>query len=242
MDVDSHAHASDAVLRGSLSEQIYNRLRLGLMTGVYEPGERLNIRQMAKAFETSPTPVREATMQLVREGALELRLGHQLRVPSMNVDGYLEVRDIRLPLERFAAERAATLMTPEEMLNLQYQARRCADAEDAGFWKEALAANQKFHFVIYAAARSGVLVRVIENLWLLTGPFINHLYPIGSGHYHSAEGHGRILEALQQRDSRGAGDAVAYDIVQGSAAIVAQVELHRKGGSEKPGRMPKRNN
>ena len=73
----------DAIGRDSLSSKIYVKLRHALMTGRYEPGERLNIRQLALTFQTSPTPVREAVMQLCREGALELRPGHLLRVPDI---------------------------------------------------------------------------------------------------------------------------------------------------------------
>ncbi|MDB5558756.1 MAG: AsnC family transcriptional regulator [Enterovirga sp.] len=208
-----------AVPRDSLSDRIYERLRIGLMTGVYEPGERLNIRQLAQGFETSPTPVREAMMQLAREGALELRTGHLLRVPNMSLERYLEVRDVRLPLERLAAERAAELVTESELLEIQYQARRCVDAEKREAWKEAIAANQEFHFAIYKASGSSVLVRVLENLWLLTGPFINHLYPAYSS-YRSAKPHDRVVQALRARDPAEAGEAVVHDIMQGSSAMV----------------------
>lgn len=210
------------VSRDSLSDKIYDRLRFGLMTGVYEPGERLNIRQLAKAFETSPTPVREAMIQLAREGALELRPGHLLRVPNMTLERYLEVRDVRIPLERLAAEKAAQTISESELLEIQYQARRCVDAETGELWKEALAANQEFHFAIYKASRSPVLVRVLENLWLLTGPFINHLYPSGSS-YRSYQPHDRIIQALKRRDPVEAGEAITHDILQGSAAMVERI-------------------
>jgi DNA-binding GntR family transcriptional regulator len=224
-----------AVPRDSLSDRIYERLRFGLMTGVYEPGERLNIRQLAKAFETSPTPVREAMMQLAREGALELRTGHLLRVPNMSLERYLEVRDVRIPLERLAAERAAQQITESELLEIQYQARRCVDAEKRDAWKEAIAANQEFHFAIYRASGSPVLVRVLENLWLLTGPFINHLYPAYSS-YRSAQPHDRIVQALRKQDSVEAGEAVAHDILQGSSAMVEQLEPHSAPSLTSPAR------
>jgi DNA-binding GntR family transcriptional regulator len=211
-----------AVSRDSLSDKIYDRLRFGLMTGVYEPGERLNIRQLAKSFETSPTPVREAMIQLAREGALELRTGHLLRVPNMSLERYLEVRDVRIPLERLAAERAAKTISESELLEIQYQARRCVDAESREMWKEALAANQEFHFAIYKAAHSPVLVRVLENLWLLTGPFINHLYP-GASSYRSTQPHDRIVQALKRHDIVEAGEAVVHDILQGSHAMIERL-------------------
>jgi len=87
---DIQEGAMPSLSRDSLSEKIYGRLRLALMTGVYDSGARLNIRGLAAGYKTSPTPVREAVMQLVREGALELRLGHQPRVPVLTIPQYIQ--------------------------------------------------------------------------------------------------------------------------------------------------------
>lgn len=236
--ISQTADPGAALSRDTLSEKVYSRLRSGLMTGGYEPGERMNISHIAKTFDTSPTPVREAMMQLVREGALELRPGHQLRVPEMGLDRYVEVRAIRIPLERLAAEAAAQNMTQNEIMELEYQARRCRDAEERELWKEALAANQEFHFAIYQASRSPVLVRVIENLWLLTGPLINHIYPSQVQYYRSDEPHKRILRALQNRDSAEAAEAVEYDVKRGSEAIIAQIRAAQ--GAAQAEAKPKR--
>ena len=68
---EEDANGSDAkgLIRNSLSERIYARLRVALMTGVYESGAKLNIRGLAAQYQISPTPVREAVMQLVRESS-----------------------------------------------------------------------------------------------------------------------------------------------------------------------------
>src|SRR5271163_1327697 len=174
---DVRADDSTSVPRDSLSERIYGRLRLALMTGVYESGARLNIRGLAASYETSPTPVREAVMQLVREGALELRLGHQPRVPVLTIPQYIKIREARVPLERLAAELAAVNMTESLLESLRTFHHRFIQAEQEMKWKEALAANQGFHFAIYRASDNEILVRIIENLWLLAGPFVNNHYP-----------------------------------------------------------------
>ena len=48
------------IVRQSLSEQLYESLRLALMNGQYEPGHRLTIAGLAEEYGTSITPVREA--------------------------------------------------------------------------------------------------------------------------------------------------------------------------------------
>lgn len=207
--------------RSSLSEKIYTDLRLALMSGVYEPGARLNIRKLAIAQQTSATPVREAVMQLVREGALELRLGHQPRVPLLSAEQYIKIREVRAPLERLAAELAAVHATEAMLDQLTALDRIFLEAERRRNWKEAMSANQEFHFVIYRASGNEVLVRTIENLWLLTGPFLNNQYVAEATHVPSdIAPHRLIIDALRRRVPNEAGDLVVQDMRQGSLVIL----------------------
>jgi DNA-binding GntR family transcriptional regulator len=227
--------------RDSLSEKIYGRLRLALMTGAYDSGSRLNIRGLAAGYKTSPTPVREAVMQLVREGALELRLGHQPRVPALTIPQYIKIRETRAPLERLAAELAAVNVTEHLVENLQACHQRFVQAEQESRWKEALAANQAFHFAIYSASDNEVLVRVIENLWLLAGPFINNQYPQVRRAHSEVHPHLMIIDALRRKSPSEAGELAVRDLREGSYLILetlknasAQVSPKRRKKRARP--------
>ncbi len=62
-----------------MSENTYYKLRdeieNGILTGVFEPGERLDEVQLATRFGVSRTPIREALMQLSAIGLVEIRPG-----------------------------------------------------------------------------------------------------------------------------------------------------------------------
>lgn len=221
-DVDTGDGAG--LSRNSLSERIYARLRLALMTGVYDSGARLNIRGLAARYETSPTPVREAVMQLVREGALELRLGHQPRVPVLTIPHYIKIRETRAPLERLAAELAAVNATESLLEDLRIFHQRFVHAEQEMKWKEALAANQEFHFAIYRASDNEILVGVIENLWLLTGPFINNQYPQVRRAHSEVHPHLMIIDALSRKSPSEAGELVVRDLREGSYLILEKLK------------------
>lgn len=226
---------SGTIARDSLSAQIHARLSAALMQGEYAPGDRLTIRRLAERFATSATPVREAVMQLVRQGALELRPGVQPRVPDVGLAGYLEIRDTRIPLERLASERAAVHIGAAELAALQRHSADMHAAEDAGRWKQALAANQAFHFTVYRASRMPVLIRYIGSLWLQIGPFINHLYPPVWRSGESTRLHVEIIAALSRRDAKAAGEAVVREILRGSAAIEQRLQ-----GADRAEAMPDR--
>ena len=215
--------AADQVARDSLSERVYAQLRLELMMGMYEPGARLNIRRIAATSDISPTPVREAVMQLVREGALELKLGHQARVPVLSVREYIEIRETRAPLERLASELAAVHITKDEIASLRDLHRRFIEAEREGRWKDALAVNQEFHFLIYRSSQNATLVRVIENLWLLIGPFINHQYPLVQRAHIELHPHLLVIDALERQSPSEAGELIVRDLREGSYLILSHL-------------------
>src|SRR4030095_17061574 len=93
--------APDALTRGggearSRSDRVYRQLRERLMRGILKPHQRLRIRELAAALGASETPVREAIFQLVRDGGLELKPPHYMRVRRLSLAEYFALRDIRL--------------------------------------------------------------------------------------------------------------------------------------------------
>lgn len=216
--------------RDSLSDRIYARLRVALMMGQYEPGSRLNIRGLAAAYNTSPTPVREAIFQLVREGALVLRLGHQPRVPVLSIPQYINIRETRAPLERLAAELATVRISEDDIRRLGELHGKFLESEAREQWKDALAANQEFHFTIYRASENDILVRVIENLWLLAGPFVNNQYPIVRSAAAAVHPHVLIIDALKRRSPAEAGDLVVRDLREGSYNILQKIGSEENNG------------
>src|SRR5690606_23092487 len=90
----------------SLSAQIYAQLKHQLMSARLQPGARLKIRDLAASPDKSETPVGEALLQLVSDGALEMKPGYYIRVRRLTLREYMELREIRLLLEPHAAARA----------------------------------------------------------------------------------------------------------------------------------------
>ncbi|KAG0755593.1 hypothetical protein G6F22_020562 [Rhizopus arrhizus] len=68
--------------RVTVADQIYQQTRQLLMSGAVPPGEKITLRGLAAALNTSPMPVREAVNKLVAEGALEMLPSRGRRVPN----------------------------------------------------------------------------------------------------------------------------------------------------------------
>lgn len=246
--IDGGAGASpDHLEAQSLADRVYEQLRAALMRTELEPHQRLKIRDLAARLGTSETPVREALFQLVRDGAIELKPRHYVRVRRLSLAEYLEIRDIRLKLEPLAAERALPHVDDATLEHLDQTHRHLIAAEQRDDFREALQMNFAFHFGIYWRSGMPALIRLLENLWIQVGPLLNDLYPHGRPQYAGAHQHEHVLAALRRRDSHDLREAIRQDLLEGGRNFVrhlSELEAQADGledeardGVDRPGRV-----
>lgn len=212
--------------RQTLSRDVYSQLRELLITGQMVPGEQISLRNIAAALGVSVMPVREAVHRLVAEQALELTPNRALRVPRMSVGQFEEITKIRIQLEGLATATAAERITDEELR--QVRALHAKFAKEMAKTKpdgaDVIAANQAFHFTVYAAARMPILLQLVESQWLRIGPILNHDLRSGSRRVEervAVSHHERLVEALANHDSQAACAALRGDIESAAAYIVS---------------------
>lgn len=210
------------VSRDTLRGRVYARLRAAIMKGMFEPGQALTVRGLADAFGTSPTPVREALQQLVAENALLAEPNRSYRIPRMTQDIFVDVRDTRAELEGLAAEKAALNITPGEIRRLEQLIERMSRTIAAQDVKGYLSVNEDFHFAIYEAARSPVLLRIIRALWVQIGPTLTVLFRDLALVEGLQDHHRAALAAFRARDPVAARRAIRNDILTAGAFIAEQ--------------------
>jgi DNA-binding GntR family transcriptional regulator len=196
----------------SLRQQVYASLREALTMGRFAPGQKVTFRYVAGVLGVSLTPVREALRRLVAEGAFEMNPNRSVRVPLMTRDKVLELRDIRIELEGLAAAKAATAATRGQIADIRRAAREIMVARTRGDNATDRRKVREFHFAVYAAAGQPTLLRLIESLWLQTGPYMNLLYPDFISSSRGPAGRQRLIGALQARNPSAARREMADDI------------------------------
>lgn len=113
------------VSRDTLQDQVYRQIREALMSGRFQPGQKLTIRGLAEALGSSPMPVREALQRLSAENAFEVTETSRLRVRLMTVERLREIRDARVALEGLLAEKAVLLLQKADLDEITTCASRC---------------------------------------------------------------------------------------------------------------------
>jgi len=98
----------------SLADDVVERLRDAILHGGFKPGEPLREEQLAAMLDVSRGPVREALVQLEREGLVLVRRHRGATVARLSRGDLEEVYSLRLALERLATQRAVRYATEQD--------------------------------------------------------------------------------------------------------------------------------
>ncbi len=189
------------------------------MVGVFLPGQVMSLRKLAASLGTSPMPVREVLSRLVAANALEETKGGSVRVPRLTPKKIADIFDLRERLEGTAIERAAKSCTRSLISELTAINKSLLQASEKRDIMNCLSHNQKFHFTLYDAAGSDVLMPLIESLWLQFGPTMYMSFLAPSMPW-DASSHVKIIEALKANNHAAAKRALLQDIRQTGRALL----------------------
>jgi DNA-binding GntR family transcriptional regulator len=161
--------------RQTLGERAYAQLADLLISGRLAPGEKLSLRAAADVLGVSIMPVREAVSRLVADKALEVAANRAVRVPVMSSVQFRDLTKVRIAIEGHAAAEAALLRKDSNLASIATAevAMRAESELATPDLARAVELNKTFHFAVYEAAQSPILVEIIRTLWLKAGPVIN---------------------------------------------------------------------
>ena len=176
------------------------------------PSAKVTLRGLSAQMGTSVMPVREAINRLIAERALEVVGDRQVIVPVMTAEKFSEIVHWRVQLETAAARAACRNATTKLIADLETVNAQMLVAVTHDRHETLLRLNHEFHFRIYDAARSTILLPMIESLWLQVGPFTYFSIPSPNTLW-NAKHHKDILKALRSGDEDLAAAAIGEDIL-----------------------------
>jgi len=189
----------------SQGELAYHRLLAAIQEAEFGPGDRLRETDVAARLNLSRTPVREALRKLEADGIVEHRPRIGAVIRALGHREVVELYEMRIVLERTAAQMAAKHASAAEVDELAALNDQIAKtAEDPA---QAAALNQKFHRCIYLATRNRFLLesaRGLNNALMLLGP--TTLGDAARIKVVCAQ-HRDIIEAIRDGDAHKAGEA-----------------------------------
>jgi DNA-binding GntR family transcriptional regulator len=212
-------------LRGtSLHDGVATRLRSMIFDGELVPGEFIDEKALAEAWQVSRTPLREALKVLAAEGLVELVPHRGCRVIELTDDDADALFPVMALLEGRCALEAAAKASDDDLRTLQHlhdNLERHAAAHDIdGYYR----ANHDFHSFVQALADNRWLDRVTGDLRRFMRLMRGRQLALPGRIEASINEHRVLIDAFVQRDAPRA-DRAMHDHLM--AQLVALKKLRR---------------
>lgn len=142
----------------------YAELREAILSGRYQPNERLVEADLVETLGIPRGSVRLALIQLAHDGLVVRERNRGARVRRVSVSEAIEILQARAALEGYAAREAAKNATSEEVAQMRETLAAARALLDAGDLLGASERNPELHRAIVTAARHETIERLVSSL------------------------------------------------------------------------------
>ncbi|MEU9896244.1 GntR family transcriptional regulator [Streptomyces phaeochromogenes] len=184
----------------SYRERVADALRAALIAGELRPGEVYSAPALAARFGVSATPVREAMLDLAKEGLVDTVPNKGFRVTAVSEKQLDEYTHIRSLIEIPTTVSLAATADPVALEALRPAAQESVTAAATGDLIAHVEADMRFHLGLLALAGNEHLVEVVRDLRKRSRLYGLHALVKAGRLEASAAEHLDILDALIARD------------------------------------------
>jgi len=188
-------------VRDTLSEKVYKAFKRDIIHGVYQPGEPLTEKALAKRYKGSRTPVRESALRLQQERLLRIVPNRGYFVSQITLQELNEIYEYRIAVECAAADLAAMKGgDPELLARLVELAETSYRTDSRESYVQFIEADTFFHLGIARLSRNQMLVRAVNEA---RSQMERIMYAAIDIHYYGevpAREHQEILRAIQEHN------------------------------------------
>ncbi|MCP4543999.1 MAG: GntR family transcriptional regulator [Chloroflexi bacterium] len=203
-----------------LADWIAESLRLAILQGHFEPGEKLDQDLIATEYEVSRTPVREAVRVLESEGFVQVRPHRGAFIATISQDDIQEIYEVRKLIEAEIV-RQVTLLIPDSVLDELEESldenRVQLESDD----KVGHVANDIFfHDTIVQFVENKLLGEILASLTNRTVR-VRRFAQLQPGFHlvESLEEHRAVFRAMRRRDAKAAAEAMCVHLENSSLRI-----------------------
>lgn len=204
-DVSVEPALSPLTGRRNLREEITETLRAAVISGELRPGVVYSAPTLAARFGVSATPVREAMLDLAKEGLTDTvrNKGFRVTEPSKkDLDDLSTLRAlIEVPTVRRIAEEG---VAPAVIAELRPLAAAIEDAAARGNLIAHVATDMEFHLRLLSLAGNPHLVEIVRSLRARSRIYGLRSLAASGRLVPSAHEHAQLLDLIAARDAEGA--------------------------------------
>ena len=207
----------------SLATQAYQRLYQEILTCSLAPGQIVSERELARRYDVSKTPMREALGQACHDGFIQRLPGRGYIVSPITIRDIRELFDLRLILECTAVERAVQNPNSELIGGLKDMAEVTYDPDEPESHISFLKTNRTFHLAMAEATNNQRLISLLSDLF----NEMERLFHLGLRLRDSSEEmrreHRELVTALEHGDIHRALKAINHQIISSRDRILEAI-------------------
>ncbi len=206
------------------SEVILRHLRGAIVSGDLAEGVPIRQDDVARLFNVSKIPVREALKRLEAEGFVAFQRNRGATVARLSEPEIVQIFEVRAILEANAIRLSVPKMTEVDFDRAGQSAEAFAREPDVSRWA---ALNWDFHASLYAAADRPYLIRLIRSVNDRVERYLRVQLTVSGGHATAVAEHAAILAACRAGDADRAATLVYDHIMQACQSL--QTHLRAAG-------------
>jgi DNA-binding GntR family transcriptional regulator len=217
----SETDHSHRVVRASLADIVYERLRDEIMRGDIEDGSRLSQVHLAEKYGVSRIPIREALRRLQAESLVIATPYHPYVVRRVTGGQVLQLVDIRAALEDLALSQREPL-TREEIAELRKINAQLSKGRDGDTF---LTLDRKFHQLIEGPGT--MVVEILDDVRDKVHKYMSSMVSSKPGRATAAAEHTALIEALEAKDMDLARRLTREHVMKSRDYIVSRLEAEK---------------
>lgn len=195
------AAADQPLVRQTLSEQIYERLKADIISHRISFGEKLVNRELQEKFGTSSTPIRDAINHLYVDGLLAEITRSGARVISFDLNFALEINEMVMVLNRGAISCVARRGRLQELADLLEPLLAAQGSSQTV--NEYIQLDHQFHQAFFLCSGNSHLCQVYRQYTVLFEMMVRLSMTGQEQRQHRYEQHQRLYELCRAEDEQG---------------------------------------
>lgn len=218
--------------------RIREALENAIVNGRFPPGAKLDPESLAREFDCSRTPIREALQQLEASGLVRIAAKRGTFVSAWSAEELAERFEAMAEVEAACARLAARRISDAEMAELDAAHESCRTMAEAGDVDGYYSENSAFHACIYRATHNDFLAREASRLHAMLQPYRRMQLMVRNRMSRSFAEHNAVVAAIRAGDDEAASQAMRdHVVVQGDrfhdllAALRQQTDLREVAGA-----------
>lgn len=215
-------------MKTTISDGICHQLVEDIITGRISPGQKLEEQTIAKRFDVSRTPVRDAFRQLVGTGLATSRPHHGVTVANLRLDQINDMYEGLGELEALCCRYCALRMSVLERKQLEEIHKESRPDSKANNLEDYSEHNERFHRSIYEGSHNETLAEMAMTLRRKLAPFRRPVFFHGADRIvKSFEEHQAIVDAILASDAETAFQSMLSHVANSSLNIISYFKESR---------------